>query len=86
MQNKGRIYLHDIRRASLNSARHRMKRAGVHIAQTLTGDNLQNQMDWVLVDAPCTGTGTLVNTFLLHLLIDHRGEILRSSTESPNPK
>lgn len=65
MKNRGQIYLHDIRAASLISSRHRMKRAGVHIAQTLNSDEprlqtLKNQMDWVLVDVPCSGTGTMV--------------------------
>jgi 16S rRNA (cytosine967-C5)-methyltransferase len=66
MNNKGAIYLHDVRAASLFAAQHRMKRAGVRIWQniqageTLKLEKLRGKMDWILVDAPCTGSGTLV--------------------------
>lgn len=64
LQNKGQIYLHDIRTWALQEARKRLKRAGVQNAQFLKPDSvglkkLKKKMDWVLVDAPCTGTGTL---------------------------
>lgn len=65
MQNKGQIYLHDIRPQALVEAKKRLKRAGIQNAQLLHDDEekklkqLKKQMDWVLVDAPCTGTGTM---------------------------
>lgn len=64
MKNKGQIYLHDIRPEALDEARKRLKRAGVQNGQiALAGDpklkKLKKKMDWVLVDAPCSGTGTL---------------------------
>lgn len=64
MEQKGQIYLHDIRRFALQEARKRLKRAGIQNAQIILPDSLQlnkikKKMDWVLVDAPCTGTGTL---------------------------
>lgn len=64
MENKGQIYLHDIRKHALQDCRKRMRRAGIQNAQiAYEGDGklkkLKKKMDWVLVDAPCTGTGTL---------------------------
>lgn len=64
MQGKGQIYLHDIRKFALLEARKRLKRAGIQNSQLLNPDSpnlakLKKKMNWVLVDAPCTGTGTL---------------------------
>lgn len=65
MQNKGQIFLHDIRKYALEDCRKRLRRAGLQNAQVLHHDDasklkkLKKKMDWVLVDAPCTGTGTL---------------------------
>lgn len=64
MENQGQIYLHDVREMSLEQAKKRLARAGIHNAQTLSSthgvlEKLKKKMDWVLVDAPCSGTGTL---------------------------
>ncbi len=64
MQNKGQIYLHDIRNASLLEAKKRLNRAGIQNAQICLAsdkkmDLIKNKMDWVLVDSPCSGSGTL---------------------------
>lgn len=63
MQNKGQIYLYDIRPSALMDARKRLRRAGIQNAQVITDAEklrkLKKKMDWVLVDAPCSGTGTL---------------------------
>lgn len=64
MQNKGQIYLYDIRSYALDDARKRLRRAGIQNAQVVCDDEaklkkLKKSMDWVLVDAPCTGTGTM---------------------------
>jgi 16S rRNA C967 or C1407 C5-methylase (RsmB/RsmF family) len=64
LSDRGQIYLHDIRPHALMEAKKRLKRAGIQNAQLLYHDdvkkkNLKNRMDWVLVDAPCSGTGTL---------------------------
>lgn len=61
MKNKGQIFLHDIREHVLYEAKKRLKRAGVQNAQLLfpKKKKLQRLMDWVLVDAPCSGSGTL---------------------------
>lgn len=64
MRGKGEIYLHDIRQGALREASKRLKRAGVQNAQVLPPEHprlptLRGKMDWVLVDVPCSGTGTL---------------------------
>ena len=64
MQGKGQIYLHDIRPRALLEARQRLKRAGIQNAQCLPPNHPQlthilGKCDWVLVDVPCSGTGTL---------------------------
>ncbi len=62
---KGQVYLHDIRKEALESARQRLRRAGIQNSQTMTFEDkrkkriLAGRMDWIFVDAPCTGTGTL---------------------------
>ena len=64
LQGTGQIYLHDIRNKPLENAKKRLKRAGIENAQILKADaphleKLHNKMDWVLVDSPCSGSGTL---------------------------
>ncbi len=64
MNRKGQIYLHDIRTFALQEARRRLKRAGIQNAQCLPPghsqlDRIKNKCDWVLIDVPCSGTGTL---------------------------
>lgn len=64
MQHKGQIFVHDIREHALLEARKRLKRAGIQNSQTLSPNSphlekLKKKMNWVLVDAPCTGTGTM---------------------------
>ena len=64
MQNKGQIYAYDEDRHRLKPIFERVKRAGVRNVQILrAGDKaalneLGPRFDTVLVDAPCTGTGT----------------------------
>ncbi len=66
MQNKGNLILCDIHPHRLQRAKERLRRAGVTTYQLkdINQDNSwfkrqQNRFDRVLVDAPCTGTGTL---------------------------
>ena len=63
MENKGQIYAFDIDAARLAPIVDRLSRAGVRNVQTRTPnegalDDLMGRMDRVVVDAPCTGTGT----------------------------
>ncbi len=63
MQGRGQLYLHDVRRMALEKAKGRFVRAGIQHVQYLTPGHVQlsklkGKMDWVLVDVPCTGSGT----------------------------
>lgn len=63
LKGKGQIYLHDIRTHALLEAKQRLKRAQVQNAQILYPEakqkHLLKKMNWVIVDAPCSGSGTL---------------------------
>lgn len=65
MQNRGQLIACDVSAARLDNAVQRLRRAGVHNAERhllVRGDKWikrhAEQFDRVLVDAPCTGTGT----------------------------
>jgi 16S rRNA (cytosine967-C5)-methyltransferase len=66
MNNKGRIVATDVLEKRLEKAKLRFRRAGVHNIETrpLTSERdkwvkrQQGHFDLVLIDAPCTGTGT----------------------------
>lgn len=63
MDGKGQVHLHDVRQKPLIDAKKRLKRAGIENFQ-LYFDNekrmnrLKGKMDVVLVDAPCSCSGT----------------------------
>ncbi len=64
MQHKGQIYLYDVREHALYEAKKRLKRAGIQNAQILDEKKLKKKgllkrMDKILLDVPCSGTGTL---------------------------
>ncbi|MCD7059692.1 RsmB/NOP family class I SAM-dependent RNA methyltransferase [Pelagibacterium xiamenense] len=63
MGNTGQIFAYDAERTRLAPIFERLKRAGVRNVQTRNPepgalDDLVGKMDRVVVDAPCTGTGT----------------------------
>ncbi len=64
MRNKGQVFAHDADRARLSAIVPRLRRAGAHNVQLVPPqararlDALRERMHVVLVDAPCTGTGT----------------------------
>jgi len=64
MHASGQIYLYDIRPHALLQAKKRLKRAGIQNVQLLDKEKLKKRgllqrMDWILLDVPCSGTGTL---------------------------
>ncbi len=64
MQGKGQVYLHDLREKALLEAKKRLQRASVQNVQFCLKDDqklsrLQGHMDIVLLDVPCSGSGTL---------------------------
>lgn len=67
MGSKGRLYAFDVAEHRLNKLKPRLKRSGLSnvTAQRIEHENdtrvkrLQGKIDRVLVDAPCSGTGTL---------------------------
>lgn len=62
MDNRGQIFAHDADRQRLAPTFERLKRAGCRNVQVVADveglEPLSDQMDLVLVDAPCTGSGT----------------------------
>ncbi len=64
MENTGQVYAYDSDKAQLRPIFERLKRAGVRNVQVMEGGNeaaldaLAGKMDIVVVDAPCTGSGT----------------------------
>ena len=64
MHNTGQIYAYDASRSQLRPIFERLKRAGARNVQVLEAGNetalseLAGRFDLVLVDAPCTGSGT----------------------------
>ncbi|UJW75748.1 RsmB/NOP family class I SAM-dependent RNA methyltransferase [Rhizobium sp. SL42] len=62
MNNKGQVHAYDADRKRLAPIIERLKRAGTHNVQVHDSlkslANLKEKFDRVLVDAPCTGTGT----------------------------
>lgn len=64
LKSKGQIFIHDIRKNILVEARRRLRRAGIdnyqlHNDKNLLLKTLKNKCDWILLDVPCTGSGTL---------------------------
>ena len=62
MDNAGQIFAHDAEKQRLAPIFDRLRRAGARNVQTVASgkglEPLQGRMDLVLVDAPCTGSGT----------------------------
>lgn len=62
MDNRGQIFAHDAEKQRLAPIFDRLRRSGVRNVQTVTNkeglEPLRGAMDLVLVDAPCTGSGT----------------------------
>ncbi len=59
LQGKGQIYLYDIRKSALYEARIRLKRAGIQNSQIIFDPKKLRPVDWILLDVPCSGSGTI---------------------------
>lgn len=64
LEKQGQIYIHDIRENALLEAKKRLNRAGIQNYQILKPSTTywnekKHKMDWIFVDAPCSGSGTL---------------------------
>lgn len=67
MKGTGRIYLHDVRKSMQAQAKKRMSRAGITNVEYCFDDDkkqkllpkLHRQCDWVVLDVPCSGVGTM---------------------------
>lgn len=93
MKGKGQIYLHDVRPHVLVEAKKRLNRAGIQNIQCLSPGHsqlprMQGKMDWVLVDAPCSGTGTLrrnpdckwkIDPAMIQRLVEQQREIVKEA-------
>lgn len=59
LEGKGQIFLHDIRKEALDQAKKRCARAGLQNVQFKHDlSTIPKGMDWIFVDAPCSGSGT----------------------------
>ena len=63
LNNKGQVHAHDVDRHRFKKIHQRLRRAGTRNVQVIDPgegalDSLNERMDVVLVDAPCTGSGT----------------------------
>jgi 16S rRNA C967 or C1407 C5-methylase (RsmB/RsmF family) len=85
MSGKGQIYLYDNRPWILQEARKRMRRAGVQNVQFVLP---KRQVDWLLTDVPCSGTGTLrrnpdakwkIDENMVQRLVQEQREIVKTS-------
>jgi len=62
LKKTGQIYLHDIRQHILIESKKRFKRAGIENFQIKSSKDLKKyfkKMDWIVLDVPCSGSGTL---------------------------
>lgn len=62
LKKTGQIYLHDVRDFILLEAKKRFKRAGIENFQIKKQEELKKlkqKMDWIILDVPCSGSGTL---------------------------
>ena len=64
LQGKGQIFLHDPREAAIQNAKKRFQKSGFTNVQFHTSEEslekiLLRKADWIILDVPCSGTGTI---------------------------
>jgi 16S rRNA (cytosine967-C5)-methyltransferase len=100
MENKGQIIAMDIYEGKLKELKRRAKRAGAHnieprvIDSTKVFKKLYGKADRVLIDAPCTGLGTIkrspdlkwkLQPDFVQKVIDRQAELLQSYSKIVKP-
>ncbi|MFC4635613.1 RsmB/NOP family class I SAM-dependent RNA methyltransferase [Dokdonia ponticola] len=100
MENKGQIIAMDIYEGKLKELKRRAKRAGAHNIETRVIDTtkvfkkLYGKADRVLIDAPCTGLGTIkrspdlkwkLQPDFVQKVIDRQAELLQSYSKIVKP-
>lgn len=58
MKNHGKIYLYDVRKPILLEARRRLYKSGIYNIKFFN-PSMDLQCDWIVLDVPCSGTGTI---------------------------
>jgi 16S rRNA (cytosine967-C5)-methyltransferase len=88
MENRGSIIATDVDEARLGNLVERVRRAGVTIARVVTGDeqnglirSMAGRADRVLVDAPCSGMGTVRRNPGLKSLYSEAGSRAMAQTQ-----
>jgi 16S rRNA C967 or C1407 C5-methylase (RsmB/RsmF family) len=63
MNGKGCIYLYDSRGQKMEMARKRLKRASLYnvsfVSDLTDIEDMIGKFNWIVLDVPCSGTGTL---------------------------
>lgn len=64
LQGKGQIFVHEPREVALGKAKKRFNRAGINNVQFHSNEEslskiVTGKIDWLIIDAPCSGVGTL---------------------------
>jgi 16S rRNA (cytosine967-C5)-methyltransferase len=100
MANKGQLYAHDADRNRLRPIFDRLKRAGIRNVQVIGADEtgklagLRGLMDCVLVDAPCSGSGSWrrkpdakwrLTARQLSIRVSEQAAVLESATDLVKP-
>ncbi len=100
LKGRGQLYLYDTRQCMLLEAKKRLRRAGVQIAHPLTDRHLKKKslfgkMNWILLDVPCSGSGTLrrnpdikwkIEKKMIDHLVQEQRQIFSKSLKFLHPK
>lgn len=64
LKGKGQIFLHDPRIKTIENAKKRFQKANITNVQFHTNEEslekiILNKVDWLILDVPCSGSGTI---------------------------